>query len=144
MFDQITLEPWTAVNAGPDAPDAPSFDWRWHGSSGQGAAPLFVAESDTRIRLWFALPPLHAETLKLEVRGSTIWMRAMAFRPEVEAGEIITLGRMYDIHGSWTLRLPFEVQAGEVEAVHANGMLEVIIDTSAMEHSSVPVSLKAA
>ncbi len=71
-------------------------------------------------------------------------MRGMAFRPETGPGEVIAVGNTQDARTAWTLRLPFDVKSGEDEAIHSNGMLEIIIATAAEEHTSAKVSLKAA
>lgn len=144
MFDQITLDHWNAANAGMEMLDSPPSDWQGKGAYRNGVSPLFVVECDTHIRLWFALPPLRPGSLKLDIHGSTIWMRGMAFRPETGPGEVIAVGNTLDSRTAWTLRLPFDVKSGEVEAIHSNGMLEIVIATAAEEQTSAKVSLKAA
>ena len=108
------------------------------------AQPLFVAESETRIRLWYALPPLDPGSLRLEAWGATLSVRGMAFRPETGADEKVTFGRTCDLRGWWTFQLPQPVEQGEIEAIYANGLLEVRIERAAANRAATQVPLKAA
>ncbi len=146
MLNQIQLDGWTVANEILGAPTSMTAGTPVHGPGGYPSVngPLYAIEGDGYYRLWFTMPALDPASLSLSANGSTVTIQGTYLKPEVTKNEKIVLGNPPGGAGWWSLRLPFEVSKGQIEATYTHGMLELKVAKDASMKTAVPIPLKAA
>lgn len=145
MLDQIKLDGWNAddIHAIPvSVPSASRMQSQaaYPGSNG----PLYAIEGEDHYRLLFALPALDPTTLTLSANGATITIKGSYYDPALADDENVVLGQVPKGSGWWTMRLPFEITEGQIEATYKHGLLQLNVAKHASMKNVVPIPVKAA
>ena len=146
MLNLIQLDGWTVANdlqSGPVAL-ASGAHAPYAGGYPSASGPLYAIEGDSYYRLWFTMPALDPASLSLSANGSTVTIQGTYIEPQIQKNEKFVLGHPPGGAGWWSLRLPFEVTKGQIEATYTNGMLELKVAKDASMKTAVPIPLKAA
>ena len=146
MLDQVKLQNWnTPANAvTAHEPNGGYAGGPWAAACPSMSAPLYSIEGDAHYRLWFFLPSLDPETMTLSAQGATISIRASQITPKIADDENMVIGKLPVGENWWSLRLPFEVTDGQVEAAYHHGFLELTVAKKSEHEHTVPIPLKAA
>ncbi len=108
------------------------------------ATPADVIETQTEYRLWLDLPGVDPDSVKLSISGAHLHIKAQRGTPEAgdEALAVYSERRSGAVQRS--LRLPFEVEAQDIQATLRNGVLELTIAKPGAHSNVVEIPLRAA
>ncbi|MEM8743513.1 MAG: Hsp20 family protein [Pseudomonadota bacterium] len=146
MLNQIQFDGWTVANdmKAPPVGLANGSHVNHTAAYPSASGPLYAIEGDDYYRLWFTMPALDPASLSLSASGSTVTIQGTYIEPKIQKNEKFVLGYPRGGPGWWSLRLPFEVTKGQIEATYTNGMLELKVAKDASMKTAVPIPLKAA
>ena len=146
MLNQIQFDGWTVANdmQAPPVALAKGTHAYHAGTYPSASGPLYAIEGEDHYRLWFTMPALDPASLSLSANGSTVTIQGTYIEPQIHKNEKLVLGQPPGGAGWWSLRLPFEVTKGQIEATYTNGMLELKVAKDASMKTAVPIPLKAA
>lgn len=145
MLDQVKLQTWHNPMIVPSHQfNDGTAGTPWSAGYPSFSAPVYSIEGDSHYRLWFFLPSLDPATMILSAQGATVSIRASQITPKMDDDENMIFGKPPVGENWWSLRLPFEVSDGQIEAIYHHGFLELKLAKMSANENSVPIPLKAA
>jgi len=113
--------------------------------------PLYISQENPSINLWGAendyivtaeLPGIDPQKLDISVVGDTLTFSGNRNVEPLNEGETYHRKERSDGHFSRTLKLPFHIDAGKVDATYEKGILQITLPRSAADQPR-KISIKA-